>query len=113
MFKDMRRNLEKEIYFKRGLPEFETNVSDIEALIKILFVSPYPTDPEKKALLKKNYFNFQSRIFFLISLQPERIVQCKQCYLSKFFVYSILLPIVGLYSKICLKRPLKDICKSR
>ena len=26
---------------------------------------------------------FHSRIFFEISLQPERIVQCKQCYLSK------------------------------
>ena len=29
--------------------------------------------------------------------------------LSKLFVYLILLPIVGLYSKTCLKRPLKDI----
>ena len=32
--------------------------------MKILFVSPYLTDPEKKALLKKIYFNFQSRFFF-------------------------------------------------
>ena len=30
MFKDMRRNLEKDIYFKLGLPEFEPNVSDID-----------------------------------------------------------------------------------
>ena len=33
-------------------------------IIKILFVSPYPTDPEIKVLLKKNYFNFQSKLFF-------------------------------------------------
>ena len=35
-----------------------------EAEIKILFVSPFPTDPEKKALPKKFYFNFQLRFFF-------------------------------------------------
>ena len=34
-------------------------------------------------------------------------------YLSKLFVYLILLPIVGLYSKTCLKQPLKDIRKGR
>ena len=37
--------------------------------IKFSFVSAYPTDPEKKALLKTNYFNFQSRFVFLIPLQ--------------------------------------------
>ena len=31
--------------------------------------------------------------------------------LSKLFVYLILLPIVGLYSKTSLKLPLKDIRK--
>ena len=30
-----------------------------EAKIEILFVSPFPTDPEKKALPKKKFFNFQ------------------------------------------------------
>ena len=85
------------------------NYMSCEALIKILFVSPYPTHPEKKALLKEFYFNFQSRIFFFISFQTKRIVQCKQRYLSKLLVYLIILPIVGLYSKACLKWPLEDI----
>ena len=82
-------------------------------LNQILFVSL--TRPTlKKGPTQKFYFNFQSRIYiFLISLQPESIVQCKQCYLSKLFVYLILLPIVGLYSKTCLKRSLKDIPKGR
>ena len=30
MFKDMRRNMGKDIYFKQGLPEFELNLSDID-----------------------------------------------------------------------------------
>ena len=34
------------------------------AEIKILFVSPYPTDPEKKPLLKIFFFNFQPRMIF-------------------------------------------------
>ena len=81
--------------------------------MKILFVSPYPNDPEKRAYSKKFISFFSQEYFFLISLQPERIVQCKQCYLSKVFVYLISLPIVGLYSKTCLKRPFKDIRKGR
>ena len=30
MFKDMRRNMEKDIYFKQGLSKFELNLSDID-----------------------------------------------------------------------------------
>ena len=72
--------------------------------------------PLTRPTLKKPYSNnfisiFSQVYFFQISLQPERIVQCKQCYLSKLFVYLIVLPIVGLYSKTCLKRTLKDIHK--
>ena len=78
--------------------------------LKFYLFPPYPTDPEKKPLLKNLYFNFQSRIyFFWISLQTLRIVQCKQCYLSRLFVYLIWLPIIGLCSKTYLKQPLKDI----
>ena len=60
-------------------------------------------------LKKKPYSNFFfsifSQDFFFNLLQTERIVQCKQCYLTKLFVYLILLPIVGLYSKTCIKWP--------
>ena len=37
---------------------------------KITFVSPFPTDREKKPRPKKFYFNFQFRIFFF-SFLPE------------------------------------------
>ena len=68
------------------------------------------TTLKKKPLLKKILFQFLVKnYFFVISLQTFRIVQCKQCYLSRLFVYLILLPLVGLCSKTCLKRPLKDI----
>ena len=81
---------------------------------KLKFYSFPLTRPTlKKGPTQKFYFNFQSRIFFKISLQPERIVQCNQCYLSKLFVYLILLPITELYSKTCLEQPLKDIRKGR
>ena len=30
MFKDMRRNMGKDIYFKQGLPEFQLDLSDID-----------------------------------------------------------------------------------
>ena len=76
------------------------------------YLFPLTRPTLKKGHTQKSLFQFQSGIYlFLISLQPERIVQCKQCYLSKLFVYLILLPRVGLYSKTCLKRPLKDIRK--
>ena len=39
---------------------------------KILFVSPNPTDPEKKDPTPKFYLNFSSRIFKKISLQALR-----------------------------------------
>ena len=40
--------------------------------IIILFASPYPSDPGKKPT-QKNYFNYQSRIFFKISLQIREL----------------------------------------
>ena len=86
-----------------------TKILAPEAQIKILFVSLYSTDPEKRGYSKIFISIFSQEYFFLISMQPERIIKCKQCYLSKLFVYIILLSIVGLYSKSCLKQPLKDI----
>ena len=68
------------------------------------FVSPYPTDPEKKVLLKKFYFNFQSRIIFfyfianLDNFLMQTVLSLKK-FLEKLFVYLIVLPLVGLYSK--------------
>ena len=64
---------------------------------------------KKRPCSKKNISIFSQEFFFKIPLQTKRIVQCKQCYLRKLFVYLILLPLVGLYSKTCLKWPLKDI----
>ena len=64
----------------------------------------------KKGPTQRIIFQFSVKNFFLISLQTKRIVQCKQCCLSKLFVHLIILPIVGLYSKTCLKWSLiKDI----
>ena len=59
--------------------------------LKFLFVSPFPTDPEKEPLPKKFYFNFQKRIIFKKKIQTERIVKFKQCYifLNKIFLVSI------------------------
>ena len=54
-------------------------------LIKILFVSPYPTDPEKKALLKKifqfsvkNHFfsNFKCKLRELYNLNSVILANC-------------------------------------
>ena len=39
-----------------------------QAKIKIIFVSPYPTDPKKLPLPKKIYCNFSYKIFFFFSL---------------------------------------------
>ena len=44
--------------------------------LKIYFVSPYPSNPEKKVLPQKMYFNFQSRlIFFNFIANLERTAQ--------------------------------------
>ena len=61
----------------------------------------YLFQPEKRPYSKKFISIFsQEYIFFLISLQLDKIVQCKQCYPSKLFVYLILLPIVGNFISI-------------
>ena len=54
---------------------FQTEVSyaGVKAKIKIIFVSPYPTDPKKLPLPKKFYCNFSYKIiFFLLLLITER-----------------------------------------
>ena len=38
MFKDMRRNMGKDIYFKQGLPEFEPDLGDIDPLYNNIIV---------------------------------------------------------------------------
>ena len=47
------------------------------------YLFPLPRPTLKKGPTQKISFQFSVKnIFFLISLQYERIVQCKQCYLS-------------------------------
>ena len=77
-----------------------------EALIKILFASPYPTDPEKRPYSKNFISIFSQEYFFLISLQPERIVQCKKYYLKAAWsvIFDLLiLKILFLFFKNTVK----------
>ena len=71
-----------------------------QAYIKILFVSPYPTNPEKRPYSNNFISIFSQELFFFNFIATEKIVQCKQCYLSRLFVYLILLPIVGNFISI-------------
>ena len=75
------------------------------------YLFPLTRQTLKNALLKQFYFNFQSRILFLNFIETRENRPINRVILA--FVYLICLPIVGLNSKICLKRPLKDILKGR
>ena len=75
--------------------------------MEILFVSPYPTDHEKMPLLKKFYFNFCQDFFLKFHCILRELSNINSVILANC-VFN-LLHIVGLCSKTCLKRPLKDI----
>ena len=69
------------------------------------YLFPLTRPTLKKGPYSKNFISiFSQEFFFKISLQTKRIVQCNQCYLSKLFVYSIILPIVGLYIQLNLPK---------
>ena len=76
---------------------------------KLKFYSfPFTRPTLKKDPTKKKLFQFQSRVFFKFHCKLRELSNVNSV-ICKFFVYLTLLPIVGLYSKTCLNRPLKDI----
>ena len=68
------------------------------------YLFPLTRPTLKKSPYSKNFISIFSQDFFF-----NFIASLEKCHLSKLFVYLILLPIVGLCSKTCLKWPLKDI----
>ena len=69
------------------------------------YLFPLTRPTLEKAPSQKILLQFSVKIFFF-----NFIAKLKELSnLKKLFVYLILLPIVGLCSKTCLTRPLKDI----
>ena len=67
----------KELAKELGLVFAHLFQLSIKAKIKIIFVSPYPTDPKKMPLPKKFYCNFSYKIIFsIIVYYREAKISC-------------------------------------
>ena len=97
MFKDMRRNLEKIFTFSEGYLNLRPMSVILRPKLKF-YLFPLTQQALKKGPTQKMLFKFSVKNIFLNFIATRENCPCKQCYLSKLFVYLILLPIVRLYS---------------